>query len=666
MKQHYDGTAVARATIAQSLAKGRWVIDNDPAPQFPLYTRGNIGEVFPDVVKPFSWSLWGIPWSEKGWREALANLGAFDLEEFPSDRMAMLSVFGGYGYLNVTASRIFGVRAPGLTPEGIDQSFFGDQPDVPCYKPRPTDESATHTAKLAETIGWVMTTERLPELDAMRQEVLALRNSRPALDQMTDKQLLERTRKLTVDAWAPFWTRHIMATYHSMIPSGAVASVSAAVGLPEKAADIHTSDLAVDSALPAKALWDLSRLVNQSPVLTRAFDAGLDGLLERLRADPDPDARAFIGEWDKFLAEFGFRGTNEWEMASQVWELNPDAPLSALNSQRRASEADSPAARKLTRDAAREEAVAAVGERLASDTETLAQFQMAARAAQVFFAGRERTRANCAMVVHEMRMPMWELGRRFVERGIFERPNDFALMTNDEWDTALANPDSTREIIAARRAGEAELAALIPPFIVDGTVPDLSTWQRRGGPVEALREGESIQGVPGCAGVIRGRAIFVSDPSDPAELEPGDILLAQHTDPSWTPIFAAVSGVVVDVGATVSHAVIVARELGVPCAVSATQATVRIASGSIIEVDGATGRVTLIFGPENAGLAPSDTHAPSSAHQADPAPASLQATTPRPNDNPAPMVEGARRKPETVDAGPSVLARRRKPWWKVW
>ena len=120
----YDRSAAVAHITQDSLSKNRWPVDNEPSSQFQIFTRANIGEVFPEVVKPFSWTLWGIPHSEPGWRQALFNLGAFDREEFTPDRLEMLSVVGGYGYLNVSASRIFGARAPGLSPEAIDASFW--------------------------------------------------------------------------------------------------------------------------------------------------------------------------------------------------------------------------------------------------------------------------------------------------------------------------------------------------------------------------------------------------------------------------------------------------------------------------------------------------------------------------------------------------------------
>src|SRR6185369_823214 len=83
-------------------------------------------------------------------------------------------------------------------------------------------------------------------------------------------------------------------------------------------------------------------------------------------------------------------------------------------------------------------------------------------------------------------------------------------------------------------------------------------------------------------------------PSDANGLNPGDILVAPMTDPAWTPLFLPASAVVVNVGALMSHAVIVSRELGIPCVVAVAGATERIADGAMLEVDGTAGTVTVL------------------------------------------------------------------------
>jgi pyruvate,water dikinase len=86
----------------------------------------------------------------------------------------------------------------------------------------------------------------------------------------------------------------------------------------------------------------------------------------------------------------------------------------------------------------------------------------------------------------------------------------------------------------------------------------------------------------------------ILDPSDPGALEPGDVLVAPITDPSWTPLFVPSCAVVVDVGAQLSHAIIVSRELGIPCVVSVTGATQKIPDGALVSVDGTAGTVTVL------------------------------------------------------------------------
>jgi pyruvate,water dikinase len=153
--------------------------------------------------------------------------------------------------------------------------------------------------------------------------------------------------------------------------------------------------------------------------------------------------------------------------------------------------------------------------------------------------------------------------------------------------------------IAGGMAQEAEdreqqylsLFDLTPPFWFSGEIPSDETWQ---GQETKFSDRKVVQGMGGSAGVVTGRARIILDPTHPAGLEPGDILVAPITDPAWTPLFVPAAAVVVDVGATMSHAVIVSRELGIPCVVSATGATSRIPDGAEIRVNGDTGTVTIL------------------------------------------------------------------------
>ncbi len=99
---------------------------------------------------------------------------------------------------------------------------------------------------------------------------------------------------------------------------------------PELVPDILGAAGDVDLALPAQALWALGRVLRASPGLSATFDAGLDGLADRLRRD-HPD---FAAEFNAFLFEFGCRGPQEWEVRSAVWEVDDGAPLAAIDRMR--------------------------------------------------------------------------------------------------------------------------------------------------------------------------------------------------------------------------------------------------------------------------------------------------------------------------------------------
>jgi pyruvate,water dikinase len=151
-----------------------------------------------------------------------------------------------------------------------------------------------------------------------------------------------------------------------------------------------------------------------------------------------------------------------------------------------------------------------------------------------------------------------------------------------------------------RDAAFAVLQTLDPPYIIklEEGVPPISSWPVRGKSTgSAAAAGEVLQGAMGAPGVVTGTARVVLDPSDPGAIGPGDIMIAPTTDPSWVPLFLAAEGVVVNVGAVASHAAIMCRELGIPCAVSVIDATDRLVDGATIEVDGSTGTVTVVALP---------------------------------------------------------------------
>jgi pyruvate,water dikinase len=106
--------------------------------------------------------------------------------------------------------------------------------------------------------------------------------------------------------------------------------------------------------------------------------------------------------------------------------------------------------------------------------------------------------------------------------------------------------------------------------------------------------GGAITGFPGAAGVAEGTARVLRAPEDGSQLGDGEILVTTVTNIGWTPIFPRAAAVVTDVGAPLSHAAIVARELGIPAVVGCGDATMRLRSGDRVRVDGGAGTVEIL------------------------------------------------------------------------
>ena len=118
-------------------------------------------------------------------------------------------------------------------------------------------------------------------------------------------------------------------------------------------------------------------------------------------------------------------------------------------------------------------------------------------------------------------------------------------------------------------------------------------YVRRAGRQRA-RQRDAITGFPGAAGIVEGRARVIATAEEGDQLQPGEILVTTVTNVGWTPLFPRAAAVVTDVGAPLSHAAIVARELGIPAVVGCGNATMRLHTGDRVRVNGGQGTVEVL------------------------------------------------------------------------
>ncbi len=573
-----------------------WINDTEISTRFPYYTRANADEVGPEPFTPLGWSLGWMRGCIPGVAKGFIAFGVLEADEFAVDPPEVFGNWGGYFYNQLSLPRVMGVRMPGASPEAIDQAYFGDHPGVPPYEPNPRDDDEAQSAKLAETMGWVMSTTSFPaqeEASAMATAVVA---ARPDLGSMSNEELVARARDTGGTKVEEAWVAYCQSALAASLGPGAVQAICAAIGREADAVKVMTAVGGVESAEASLAMWELSRTVRGSSTLMDLFDQGVDGVLDRA-ADAGADGAAFLEQWDGLIAQHGHRGPNEWDLGAPSWTTEPSLALGMLERMRHQDDAKSPTAANERGRAEREALTVELLAMVEGDAEAHGGLQAGIASAGLFFAMREMGKNACIKLLHEAKLAVLEIGRRMVAEGAIERADDVFMLLDDELEGFLAAPATFAATIAERRAGLEHLQTLVPPYIVglDRPAPPISEWEVRGtsGAV-AVAAGDVLQGAAGSPGVVTGTARVVLDPSDAGAVEPGDIMIAPTTDPSWVPLFLAAEGVVVNVGAVASHAAIVSRELGIPCVVSVHDATDRIPDGATIEIDGATGTVTVV------------------------------------------------------------------------
>ncbi len=209
-----------------------------------------------------------------------------------------------------------------------------------------------------------------------------------------------------------------------------------------------------------------------------------------------------------------------------------------------------------------------------------------------------------------VRLVLVALGQKLVEAGALDAPDDVVMFRYNELRAFVGDPSSVdgRAVVAAAKAKRAEAEKIQPPDWV-GTAtetqlafPYLNLW---GFPEKFHRSegGEAgiINGLAGSPGVVEGIARVVSSEAEFDNLQVGEILVCQMTNPAWQVLYGKIIAVVTDAGGTASHPAVLAREYGIPAVVGTSRGTRQIRSGDRLRVDGSAGTALVL---ERAATAP--------------------------------------------------------------
>ena len=272
-------------------------------------------------------------------------------------------------------------------------------------------------------------------------------------------------------------------------------------------------------------------------------------------------APEFAAAFRKELALIGHRGPGEVEMRSTTYADDPSLLMRIVAKAAAAGPRDAPAP---------------------PDIPLWVRPIAAAAAAQL--REREVRRDRMVRAIWVVRTMLREAGRRLVDEGVLGTVDDVFYLQVDELESP---PPDIASVVARRRDQQRTLTEMVPPEAFSGH------WDPQPAPMAPLAAGEVLHGMGVGDGKVTGRVRVIA-PETIGELQPGEVLVAKVTDVGYTPAFAYAAAVVTELGGPISHAAIVAREFGVPCVVNARGAATRLPTGTLIEVDGTTGTVTVL------------------------------------------------------------------------
>jgi pyruvate,water dikinase len=183
---------------------------------------------------------------------------------------------------------------------------------------------------------------------------------------------------------------------------------------------------------------------------------------------------------------------------------------------------------------------------------------------------------------------LMEEAGRLVRAGVLRETEDIFYLRFQELQEVVRTNDVDHELIRQRKEEFRSYGSLTPPRVLTSDGEAVTGSYRRDNLPPA-----ALVGLPVSAGTIEGRARVIIDMAQ-ADLEAGDILVTAYTDPSWTPLFVAIAGLVTEVGGLMTHGAVIAREYGVPAVVGVEHATRRIRDGQRIRVHGTDGYVEIL------------------------------------------------------------------------
>lgn len=301
-----------------------------------------------------------------------------------------------------------------------------------------------------------------------------------------------------------------------------------------------------------------------------------------------PEARDAI---EVFLDKYGMRCVGEIDITRPRWSERPSTLVPVILGHVRNFE---PGAGRRRFEEGRQQALKKERELLArlralpDGEQKAAETRRMIDRVRTFIGYREYPKYGMVSRYLVYKQALLREAERLVQAGVLREKEDIFYLRFQEFHDVVRTNRVDEQLIRQRKDAFSSYHALTPPRVLTSDGEMIAGAYRRDGlPAGAL------VGLPVSAGIVEGRARVILDTAE-ADLEAGDILVTAYTDPSWTPLFVGIRGLVTEVGGLMTHGAVIAREYGLPAVVGVEHATRLIRDGQRIRVHGTDGYVEIL------------------------------------------------------------------------
>ena len=340
----------------------------------------------------------------------------------------------------------------------------------------------------------------------------------------------------------------------------------------------------VISAQQIFRLADLAELARSEPVTDAFLSAEPWSPSEFRQTLKDT---VFLRAFESYVEDYGHRGLGESDVMSPRIADNPEAILAVLRMQISAPLPDRKAI-LFRQEMIRTAALRTIKQRMGLRLDRWAVFSWWYRRLCLFFALREANRHHLMYYSAAARNVLLHLGDLLVVEGLCDTRDDiFFLTIEDRAALAAGEQCDWRAAIAARRAERERNATRQVP----DTVRDWETASRETPSFDRRDATGRLSGLPISAGLVVGPIRLIQSLADWSKVTPGDILVAPVIDPGMAPLFGVAGGLIVEMGGTLSHGAIIAREYGLPTVANVEGAMTRLPEGRFVRLDARAGAI---------------------------------------------------------------------------